>query len=145
MAVSQRSLQAWFGDHWLRGLPRTVRADAEPQLIAIRQAAEAILEYTPAGPEQSRAVTRLRDQWDRQLLDAWETYLPAYESLIGIWLGDHWVRGFRDEDKERAGKLLDVFRSTMSDVSSGQRPQAERLEDIRGAWLAAMRALRCFS
>jgi len=133
VAVTERSLKAWFGDHWLRGMPPPVRESVEGSLEAIRTAAYEILRNTPAGPEQSRAITRLRDQLDLAMLAAWEQYLPAWQDA---WFGDHWLRGFKPEDKSRAEVILRAVQRGAESLDGDRR-------SLRGAWLAAMRALRC--
>jgi len=133
VAVTERSIKAWFGDHWLRGLPPAVRKQVTEPLEAIRSAAYAILENTPAGPEQSRAITRLRDQLDLAMLEAWEQHLPAWQDA---WFGEHWLRGFKQEDKPRAEAILRAVQRGADSLNGDRR-------SLRGAWLAAMRALRC--
>jgi len=139
MAVQQRNIQAWFGEHWLRGVPERFRAKFSAKLQAIRQAAETILGHCPASPEQSRSITRLRDQLDEVLLEVWVSALPANAPWADVYFGEHWLNGFREEDKDSARTILCACRDAAIAMDNSD------IGNIRAAWQAAMRALRCFA
>jgi hypothetical protein len=139
MAVQKRHLQAWFGEHWLRGIPEKHRVSFAEKLDSIRLAAETVIEYCPPSPEQSRAITRMRDQVDELLLEIWVAHLPENAPWSEVYFGEHWLSGFRDEEKPAARQILFAFRRTAC-VMNGAN-----IQNIRAAWQAAMRALRCFA
>lgn len=139
MAVQPRNIQAWFGQHWLRGVPERFKTKFASKLEAIRKAAEAIVQYCPGCPEQSRAITRLRDQLDEVLLEVWVTAIPANAPWTAVYFGEHWLNGFRDEDKDAARAILEACCEAAVAMDNTE------INNIRAAWQAAMRALRCFA
>ena len=139
MAVQERNLQAWFGEHWLRGVPRAARSRLGDQLVALRTAADTVRRECPPSSEQSRAITRLRDYWDDLILESWIAALPPETPWEEVYFGPHWLAGFREEERERATAVLSGFQR-LAAVCRGTD-----LMHVRNAWQAAMRALRCFA
>lgn len=64
MAVDQRKIKGWFGRHVLSAPTGDAYPKADEIRMALENAADVILRNTPIGPEQSRAVTELRNVLD---------------------------------------------------------------------------------
>jgi hypothetical protein len=143
MAISDRCIESWFGEHLVQGLPEKVRGGVDRSRNALKFLAETVLKNTPIGAEQTRAITRLRDTLDAVISAAWESEVPAARAGFG----NHWLRGVRHEQQDHAQCVLQQF-ADAADTLIRESPEGieprKILDSLRGAREAAFRSIRCF-